>query len=337
MREKILLLEREKALSIQFIKLIEEQAWDRLSLDKDVEQSSFLNAFLTLGEKIASYSEKEKEQCWIAEGLAKFSALFRNYSSDLNGLSDNVLKELVRQMNANQGALFVLDEREDTGPVMEMKAMYAYNRKKYFSKEIAPGEGLVGQCFLEGDKIYMTRVPENYAHITSGLGEAVPRTILLLPLKWNDRVMGVIEIASFSPFTSSQFVFIEKITEGLAGAIQSVKDSEKTKKLLERSEIITATLKNRENDLGESLKEMRLIQEDQLRKQEEIQKAYDLIQNQKIEIEKIQKRETELIETKLKTQQELADRVINKLKNKIQELQSANQPMQPMMTSFSAN
>jgi GAF domain-containing protein len=279
MRDKILSLERKRALAIRFTKLIDEQDWDNLRLSKDVEHSILLDAFLKLGEKISFFSEKEKEQRWIAEGLAKLSTVIRNYSTDLNGLSENVLNELVKQVGANQGAIFVLKERENERPILEMKAMYARDRKKNLLKEIDPGEGLVGQCYLDGDKIYVDQVPIDYTHITSGLGEAVPKSLLLIPLKLNDRTTGVIELASFTPFTSAQFVFIDRMTEGIAGAIQSVKDSERTKKLLTESELITAQLQNSEKDLNRSLTEMRLIQEDQARKQAEIQKAYALIQN----------------------------------------------------------
>ncbi len=330
-------LEREITAAIQFIKGIENQYWDVLKSSHNNEDSHLLDALQKMGEKFAHYFNQEKDQIWIAESVAKISAILRQSTSDLNLLANNVLQEIVKRIEASAGAIFVAKEEHSTESVLEMRAGYAIAKKKSNLSEIQHGQGLVGQCFLKGEKIYMTQVPKGYMPVTSGLGEAAPRCILLLPLKLNDQTVGVIELASFTVMTSAQLLYLEKISESVAGAIQSVKETERTEKLLEQSKIMTLELTRREDELQKNVEELKTIREDQLRKQKNLEIAYAEIQEKNKEIEGIQKRETELIESKLKTHQEITDKVITKLKSKIGDLQKKIQVVHPIISSSFSN
>jgi GAF domain-containing protein len=114
-------------------------------------------------------------------------------------------------------------------------ACYAYDRKKFFHKRMEMGEGLVGQCILDSDSIYMDEVPDNYVNITSGLGFANPQMILLVPLKVNDKILGVIELASFKTLQPYHIKFIETLAESLASVIANIKINEHTQILLQES------------------------------------------------------------------------------------------------------
>lgn len=140
-------------------------------------------------------SEQDKIRNWTSDGLAKFADLFRNNNHDLQELCSVFLRDLIKYINANQGAVYVLEEQNGT-KVLEMKACYAYGRKKHLNSTLMLGEGLAGQAVLEKETIYVTEVPSNYFKVTSGMGEATPRSVLIVPLIINEREIGVVELAS---------------------------------------------------------------------------------------------------------------------------------------------
>jgi len=133
-------------------------------------------------------------------------------------------------------------------------------------KKIEIGTGIVGQCVLEKETIYMTDIPKNYINITSGLGEDNPRALLVIPLIYNDLVMGIVELASFSPFEQYQIQFVEKIGETIAATIQSVKINNNTNKLLLESQEKSERLARQEEEMRKTMEDMREAQEDAQRK-----------------------------------------------------------------------
>ena len=109
---------------------------------------------------------KEQNQNWVTSGLAKFSDLLRSKNDNMEELTHSIISNLVRYVNANQGGIFIINDDDSAHPVLELKACYAYERRKYLKKTINPGEGLVGTCFLERQSIYMTDIPQSYIRIT---------------------------------------------------------------------------------------------------------------------------------------------------------------------------
>ncbi|MGC4023516.1 MAG: GAF domain-containing protein [Cyclobacteriaceae bacterium] len=123
-------------------------------------------------------------------------------------------------MKANQGALYIIDDTNDNeDQTMSMASCYAWNKKKYINLKIHLGEGLTGQAWQEGDIIYLTDVPQNYVKITSGLGDANPNAVLIVPLKVNDQIFGVVELASFGVFRDFEIEFVKRIAESIASTI----------------------------------------------------------------------------------------------------------------------
>jgi len=203
--------------------------------ETDVLGKAIVNLRNTLKEtkKEEALRRKEDEQRnWSAEGLAKFAEILRTEKDDIEELSYSIISNLVKYIDANQGGFYLLDDTDPGDKFFNLTACYAYERRKYADKRIDWGEGLVGACALEKQTTHLTKVPESYLKITSGLGSSNPKNIILVPLRVNDEVHGVLEIASFNSFEKYKVEFVEKVAESIASTISSVKINIRTAKLL---------------------------------------------------------------------------------------------------------
>lgn len=231
---------------------------------KPLSDSDMLgNALLEMRANLKKVSEEDKKRNWSTSGLAKFGDILRSYNDNFEKLADEIISNLVKYIGANQGALFIIESNDlaSEEEYMEMAACYAWDKKKFLEKKIYKGEGLSGQAWIEGDVIYLTEVPENYVSITSGLGESNPRSILIVPLKLNDEVHGVIEMASFKEYDQYEIEFVERIAESIASTISSVKVNERTQKLLEESTMMTEQMRAQEEEMRQNMEELQATQE----------------------------------------------------------------------------
>jgi PAS domain S-box-containing protein len=168
----------------------------------------------------------------------------------------------VKYLKANQGAVFLLNEENREKPVLEMVSAYAWSRKKHLKKRVEIGEGLVGQAAIEKETIYLTDVPDNFISITSGLGDANPRCILIVPLLFNDELFGVMEFATFKPYEPFEVDFVEKLAEIIASTISRENINKKTEKLLRESQKLTEEMRAQEEEMRQNLEEMNATQEE---------------------------------------------------------------------------
>ncbi|MBK8805995.1 MAG: GAF domain-containing protein [Bacteroidales bacterium] len=237
--------------------------------------------------------QKEEIQNWITNGLANFADILRQNTDDFSTVGNNILRYLVDYMKINQGGIFVYNDDNQENPYLKLIAVYAYNRIKFADKQILPGEGLVGTCLLEKNTIYLKEVPNGYLEITSGLGKANPRNILIVPLKIDNNVLGVIELASFNDIELHEIEFIEKIAESIASALQTVRINEGTQKLLERSKEQAEAMKSQEEEMRQNIEELQATQEEASRKEEnlerELTQAHDEISSLRKKIEELER------------------------------------------------
>jgi len=266
--DKIETQEKEIASASTFIKEIEEGNLETIDVDH-ADHNSLTGSLVNMRNKMKIIAQEEKERNWITEGLAKFSDILRSSNNDLSKLCNDIVSELVKYMNANQGGLYLVNDNDPSNAYIELIAAYAYNRKKYIDQRIAIGHGLIGQAVLEKETIYMTDVPADYVKITSGLGEATPRNIIIVPLKVEDKVYGLVELASFQEIKKHQKQFLEKLSETLASTIASVRTTEHTQNLLKETQLQAEQLKAQEEEMRQNMEELNATQEAMAHKQQE--------------------------------------------------------------------
>ena len=246
--------------------------WQGLDARNHAANAQTLAGKLTrMKEKMQAIRRQEEQRTWVTEGLAESSATVRNHQHEVGLLALEVVRFLVKYLKAQQGALFIT-QQDQSEYYLELAACYAFNRRKYVGKRIDVGDGLIGQAYLEGETVLLTEIPQGYTAITSGLGESTPRCLLLVPMKYNGKVEGILEIASFAVYEPHQIEFMEKAGEFVASALMNVKSTENMKLLLEQSQGQAESLKAQEEELRQNLEELAATQEEMVRKEKAMER-----------------------------------------------------------------
>lgn len=265
-------------------------------------------------ERLRQSQEEEKKRQWASEGLAQATKILRQYD-DITQLYDSLISFIVHYIDANQGGLFIVDE-EGGEKIIELKACYAYERKKHIQKRVEIGEGLIGQTYLEREYIYMTDIPLSYVNITSGLGMAPPRNLLIVPLMANETIEGIIELASFKKMEEHEIQFINTLGESIASTVRNVKINQKTKELLAESQQQTEEMRAQEEEMRQNMEELQATQEEMTRKQKELEQIKIDLEMKQQEVEKVRESEKARAEAKIATQKKSMNAVLEKMKEK---------------------
>lgn len=306
-----------------FIKNIEEGNLDveyKLMGEQEVHQDRLGNALLDMRNKMKEDAEEKRQRTWISEGLAQFAKIFQNKRESEN-YTYLIISNLVKYMSANQGALFVLgiESKEGNDEYLEMAAAYAFEKRKYFDKKIYKGEGVIGEVFQEGSTVHLTEVPEDFVNITSGLGDANPKSILLVPLHLNQEIYGVLELASFDKFAPYQIEFVELLGEAIASSFANQRTTIRTQHLLQESLAMSKQLQSQESEMKKNLSNLE-------KAQLEAQEQRSIVQKQ---IEEERKKTEELANTQqeLEKQQDLVEQQKKDLQKALNEQLTVNQEL----------
>jgi methyl-accepting chemotaxis protein len=233
-------------------------------------QDALGQSLLNMRQSLVAANEREEKERFQTVGLAEIGEILRRNGDNLNQLCDQVIEAIVKYMKANQGSIFILEDNGQEPPFLQLIASRAWNRKKFLTKRVELGDGLAGQAVLERESILLHEIPDGYIAITSGLGEANPRSILIVPLKSEEQVVGVIELASFRKFSDFEQKFLEKVGESIASTILTARNNERTKVLLEQSNLLTEQMKAQEEEIRQNMEEMQATQEEMQRAQREL-------------------------------------------------------------------
>lgn len=239
------------------------------------ESDSLAIALLQMRDQLVAVAEEDKKRNWATEGIAKFSDILRQDSGNFADLGQLVISSLIKYVKANQGAIFIINEVDDSQPFMELIAMHAWDRKKYLTKKFYMGEGLLGQAWQERDMLYLTEIPEDHVEITSGLGKSNPRSLVIVPLKINEEILGIIEIAAFQQYQEYELSFLEKVGESIASTLKTAKTTHTTNSLLEQSQQQSEEMKAQEEEMRQNMEELQATQEELNRKEKEYLQMID--------------------------------------------------------------
>ncbi|TGL27538.1 response regulator [Leptospira wolffii] len=187
------------------------------------------------------------EQDWLKTNLAKFTRLLQGQRNLVN-VSKLILSELAPLVSAQNGAFFITENSEEE-PNLKLLMSYASQKRNQVQDRFRPGEGLVGQCYLEKERILVTQVPKDYIKINSALGEATPLNIVVLPVLFEGEVKAIIELASFLSFTPIHLNFLDQLTESIGIVLNTIAASMRTEELLIQSQTLTEELQGRQEEL----------------------------------------------------------------------------------------
>ncbi len=234
-----------------------------LSKDDDLGNSLLaMRESLKLARKKEEIRQKEnKQRSWITEGISLINDIFREKEDDLQVISHKIIRTIVRYLKANQGGIFLLNDDNENDNYIELMASFAFGRNRFHKKRIELKEGVLGACFYEKKSIFMTKLPKDYIEIRSGLGSANPNSLLVTPLITENRVIGVIEIASFNILQKHEIELVEKIAENISSSLFSAKINRKTQELLEKFRIQAVEKAAQEEEMKQNLAELKLLRE----------------------------------------------------------------------------
>jgi signal transduction histidine kinase/DNA-binding response OmpR family regulator/HAMP domain-containing protein len=189
------------------------------------------------------------EQDWLKTNRERFTRMLQG-QTDLPTVSSSILSELATLVSAQHGVFYTMDtENNGTERKLRMQAGYGYEERKRLSTTFRVGEGLVGQCAREKRRILLTDVPSDYVRISSGLGNAVPLNIIVLPVLFEGELLAVLELASFSSFTSAHQTFLDSITQSVGITLSTIQAAGRTSSLLEQSQSQAEELRLQQEEL----------------------------------------------------------------------------------------
>ena len=251
---------------------IDQLSEGELDFDINLQENDHIGeSILKLKDNLNNNKKEETIRSWNTEGLTKFAEILRSTNASIEDLSNTVLSNLIKLVDANQGNIFIVEGGEDDRTEhLDLIACYAYETKKQLSQTIEKGQGLVGQCWKSGETILLTEVPQDYTTITSGLGEVTPSCLLITPLKLNKITIGVLELAAFEVFKDFEIDFVKQIAKNIAATFITLKTNRRTEQLLEESQAFTEQMRSQEEEMRQNMEELQATQEELSRNNDEI-------------------------------------------------------------------
>ncbi len=276
-----------------------------VAVDASGEVASLKDNINEMIRNLRDTTDKNAAQDWLKTNLAKFTRLLQG-QRDLITVSRTILSELAPVVQAQHG-VFYLNEGQNGDPDLRLLASYAYSERKHLGNRFRGGEGLVGQCALEGQPILLTEVPPDYVQVSSGLGAAAPLSIVVLPVLFEGDVKAVIELASFYRFSDVHLTFLNQLTESIGIVLNTIGATMRTEELLKQSQSLATELQTRQQELTEtnarleqqarslqaSEERLRQQQEELQQTNEELEEKAELLARQNMEVEN-KNREIEL-------------------------------------------
>jgi HAMP domain-containing protein/CheY-like chemotaxis protein/signal transduction histidine kinase len=201
-------------------------------------------------------TDRNQEQDWLKTNLARFTRMLQG-QRDLVTVGKLLLSEIAPLVNARQGTVYqMLSDAPDSSPALSLLAGYAIGDEQ--SKRIQVGQGLVGQCALDKQRILLTKVPPGYTRVHSSLGSAKPKNIVVLPVLFEGETKAVIELSALQPFTATHLTFLEQLTQSIGVVLNTIEATMRTENLLQQSQELTIELQTRQTELQQTNEQLAL-------------------------------------------------------------------------------
>jgi HAMP domain-containing protein/signal transduction histidine kinase/DNA-binding response OmpR family regulator len=225
-----------------------------IQVDARGEVAELKDNINTMIYNLRNTTETNQEQDWLKTNLTKFARMLQG-QRDLSTVGQMLLSELAPLVDAQQGAIYQMDaDDEDDLPTLRLLAGYAQRPGQ--PERIAAGEGLVGQCAVERQRILLNDVPTGYTRIHSALGEASPASIIVLPVLFEGQTKAVIELASLHPFSITHISFLEQLTQSIGVVLNTIEATMRTENLLQQSQQLTVELQSQQKELQQTNEEL---------------------------------------------------------------------------------
>lgn len=259
----------------------------RIQLEKQREE-------ITIQKQEIKLREKEQEDImWFNEGLNKFSELMSKNKGDIKKLTREIISNLVDYVGAEQGGVFLLDDENRDDMKLQLVGSYAYNKERSNQKFLI-GEGYIGTCFKEKKVIELEHPEKEYTTVRSGLGEEFPKYLIFIPIKMDETIEGVIEVASFKKLKGYRVSFVQKMAETLTSIISTEKATQRMLKIVDQSKLQSEELLAQEETLRQNLEEMSATQEDAMRREDDlIKQAEEFATNETLLQDELEKLKSE--------------------------------------------
>ncbi len=285
-----------------------------IKIDTRDEVGDLARAFNDMVSNLKTVTVENERRIWQATGQTELAEQMRG-EQELPVLARTIISTLCRYLDAQVGALYV---RKDD--VLSMLGSYAYNKRKNLSNQYEIGEGLVGQATLEKQLIMLSNAPDDYIEVQSGLGESRPGTILVLPFIYEDRVDGVIELASFDKWSDEQIGFLESVAENIAVTFNMVHARTRMQELLDETQTQTLELQGK-------TEEMEAQQEELRQTNDELGKQTSILEESEQSL-KTQQEELQITNEELEEKTELLERQRSAVDRQNEELQKAQSELE---------
>jgi HAMP domain-containing protein/CheY-like chemotaxis protein/GAF domain-containing protein len=255
-----------------------------IAVEAEGEVAELKDTINQMIENLAGTTRANEEQDWLNSNLARFTGMLQGLR-DLETVSRLIMSELTPLVSAQHGAFFMRESDGGGEDALRLIASYGYKERKNVPTQFGLGAGLVGQAALEMKPILLTEAPDDYIRITSGLGESAPINVIVLPVLFEDQVMAVIEIASFTRFSTVQQAFLEQLSESIGVVLNTIIANMRTEELLAQSQDLTQELQSQSEELQAQQEELQQTNKELEEQAASLKASEELLQTQQEELQ----------------------------------------------------
>ena len=249
------------------------------------EIDAVAKSFNQMTASLEEQMKKQQDLTWTKSNIAEITTSISG-ARTVESLAETFLSQIVPLVGGSHAVFYVVDDEEEKSEaIFKLRASYAFRERKHMTTSFRAGEGLIGQCAVEKTPIILSKVPSDYITVKSGLGEAAPLTLYLLPILFEGEVKGIIEIASFESFNEKEQTLLEELINDLGIILESIIGRIKQAKLLEETQILMEEIQTQSEELQSQQDELKATNEELEQQTMTLRESEQRLQQQQEELE----------------------------------------------------